>query len=132
MQRTMGATLTVMATSAATNIGTIALADQLNHLRARVPLSEQDVARVTGAEEATVRQWIERKAVPMGVQANRLAELIAVVEEMALNIQPDGIPDWLRREVAALDGESPADVIASGGYQRVMDIALWLSAGGFT
>ena len=29
-------------------------------------------------------------------------------------------------------GEVPADVIASGGYQRVMDIALWLSAGGFT
>ena len=54
-------------------------------------LSEQDVARATGAEEATVREWIERKAVPMGVQANRLAELIAVVEEMALNIEPDGI-----------------------------------------
>jgi hypothetical protein len=121
-----------MATSAATSIGTIALADQLNHLRARVPLSAQDVARATGAEQATVRQWIERKAAPMGVEANRLAELIAVVEEMALNIEPGGIPEWLRDEIPALEGETPADVIASGGYQRVIDIALWLSAGGFT
>lgn len=132
MARTMGATLPLMATSAATNIGTIALADQLNHLRARVAVSEEDVARATGAELTTVRQWIERKAAPTGVEANRLAELIAVIEEMALNIHPDGIPEWLGQDVPALEGEAPADVIAAGGYQRVMDIALWLSAGGFT
>jgi hypothetical protein len=132
MSRTPGATLPVMAMPAATSIGTIALADQLNRLRARIPLSEEDVARATGAKRAIVRQWIERKAAPMGAQANRLAELIAVVEEMALNIQPDSIPGWLRDEVPALGGETPADVIASGGYQRVIDIALWLSAGGFT
>lgn len=132
MARTMGATLPLMATSAATNIGTIALADQLNHLRARVPVSEEDVARATGAELGTVRQWIERKAAPTGVEANRLAELIAVIEEMTLNIHPDGIPEWLSQDVPALEGETPADAIAAGGYQRVMDIALWLSAGGFT
>jgi hypothetical protein len=124
--------LPLMATSAATSIGTIALADQLNRLRARVPLSEQDIARATGAEPATVRQWIERKAAAMGVEANRLAELIAVVEEMALNIERDSIQEWLRDGIPALEGETPADVIASGGYQRVIDIALWLSAGGFT
>ena len=95
MQQATSARLPVVATSTATNIGTIALADQLNHLRARVPLAEGDVARATGVDEATVRGWIERKAVPMGVHANRLAELIAVVEGMALNIRPDGIPEWL-------------------------------------
>jgi hypothetical protein len=116
----------------ATNIGTIALADQLNRVRVRVPLAEGDVARATGADQATVRDWIERKAAPMGVYANRLAELIAVVEEMALNVKGDTIPGWLGTEVDALEGETPADVIAAGGYQRVMDIALWLSTGGFT
>ena len=48
-------------------------------LRARVPLSEHDVARATGVDEATVREWIERKSPPTGVRANRLNELIAVV-----------------------------------------------------
>ena len=65
------------------------------------------------SDEATVRGWIERKAVPMGVHANRLAELIAVVEEMALNIQPDGIPEWLGSEVPALGGDG------AGGRDRL-------------
>jgi hypothetical protein len=86
----------------------------------------------TGADQATVRDWIERKGAPMGVFANRLAELIAVVEELALNVKGDAIPGWLRTEADALDREAPADAIAAGGYQRVMDIALWLSTGGFT
>ncbi len=132
MQVSSGAKVAVMASSTATTIGTIALADQLNHLRARVPLSDADVARATGVEPATAREWIERKAAPVGMHANRLAELIAVVEELALNVKPDGIARWLASEVPALDGGVPADVIASGGYQRVMDIAQWLSTGGFT
>lgn len=123
-------TLDDVATAA--NIGTIALADQLNHLRARVLLTEADVARATGADEAVARQWIVRAEAPMGVHANRLAELMAVVEEMALNVKPESIPEWLTTPVEALSGEVPADVIATGGYQRVMDIALWLSTGGFT
>lgn len=119
-----------MATAA--TIGTIALADQFNHLRARVPLTQTDVARATGADEASARQWIERTAAPMGVYSNRLAELTAVVEEIALNVTPESIPGWLASPVEVLGDEAPADVIASGGYQRVMDIALWLSTGGFT
>jgi hypothetical protein len=68
----------------------------------------------------------------MGVHVNRLAELMAVVEEMALSVKLDSIPARLATPVDALDGETPADVIATGGYQRVMNIALWLSSGGFT
>ena len=60
MRQATSARLAVVATSTATNIGTIALADQLNRLRARVALSEGDVARATGVDEATVRQWVER------------------------------------------------------------------------
>lgn len=100
----------------ATNIGTIALADQLNHLRARVTLSDAVVARATGADEAVARRWTERVEAPMGVHANRLAELMAVVEEMALSVKPESIPAWLTTAVEALDGETPADVIAAGGY----------------
>jgi hypothetical protein len=113
-------------------IGKIALADQLNRLRARVALSEEDVAQATGADPVIARQWIERTEPPMGVFANRLTELVSIVEEMALNVTPEGIPGWLASPVEALGGEAPADVIAAGGYQRVMDIAFWLSSGGFT
>jgi hypothetical protein len=90
------------------------------------------VARATGADEATVHGWIERRAAPMGEQVNRLAELIAVVEEMALNVKGKSIPDWLVSEVPALDGATPSDTIAAGGYERVMSLAVGLSAGAFT
>jgi DNA-binding transcriptional regulator YiaG len=62
----MGATVLNMATVAATSVGTIALADQLNRVRERVPLTVSDVASATGANDATVRQWFERKSAPMG------------------------------------------------------------------
>ena len=130
--RTTSATVPIMATSTPTTIGTIAIADQLQHLRQRVPLSERDVARATGADEQTVRTWLGRTAAPEGVQANRLAELIAVVEEMAFNLKPESLPGWLASNVPALDGEAPADVLAAGGYERVMDLARGLSAGVFT
>lgn len=132
MQATSGATVPVMATSEATNIGTIALADQLNRLRRQVPLSEAEIARATGADKATVGTWLNRQEPPMGDQANRLAELIAVLQEMALNVRAESLAEWLTSEVPALDGAVPADVIAAGGYERVMSLATGLSAGIFT
>jgi hypothetical protein len=113
-------------------MGTIALADQLNRLRERVPLSALEVARATGADETTVREWFDRKTAPMGASASRLVELIAVVDEMALNVKADSIPSWLGRQVPALHGRAPADVIAAGGYEELMDLAVGLSAGVFT
>jgi DNA-binding transcriptional regulator YiaG len=122
----------VMARSPAANVGTIALADQLNRLRERVPLSALEVARATGADETTVREWFDRKAAPIGASASRLAELIAVVDEMALNVKADSIPPWLGHPVPALHGRAPADVIAGGGYEELMGLAVGLSAGVFT
>jgi hypothetical protein len=120
------------ATTATMTIGTIALADQLNRLRERVPLSEQDVARATGADLATVQAWLGREAAPMGAHANRLTELIAVIDEMAGTFKPESVPSWLSDTAPALAGQAPADLIAAGAYEQVMDLALGLSAGAFT
>jgi DNA-binding transcriptional regulator YiaG len=128
----MGGTVTNVATTTATTVGTIAIADQLRHLHERVPLSERDIARATGADEDTVGAWLARKAVPTGIQANRLMETIAVVEEMALNVRPEGLREWLSTKMPALDGKTPADVIAAGGYEQVMAVALGLTYGAFT
>ena len=121
-----------MTATTAGTIGTIALADQLNRMRERVPLSEHDVARATGTDPATVQAWLGREAAPMGACANRLTELIAVIDEMAGTFKPESLPSWLNDAAPALDGQAPADAIAAGGYERVMDLALGLSAGAFT
>ena len=125
------ATVPPMATRA-TSIGTIALADQLNHLRSRVPLSEEDVSAATGADTATVTAWLERREAPAGEQAARLSELIAVVEMLEESTRPDAIGLWLHRSVPALRRRTPAAMIASGGYEQVYEIAAELAAGVFT
>ena len=112
-----------MATSAAKDIGTIALADQLNHLRERVRLSEHDIAAATGADQVTVRGWLVRSIVPTENPAMRLSELIAACERLEISTKPDVIPDWLNRPVPILGGNTPLETIASGGYERVAAIA---------
>ena len=117
------ATVANVATAASTNIGTIALADQLNHLRERVQLSEHDVAAATGADEKTVRGWLERRSAPAGQPAMRLSELIAACERLEVSTKPEAIPEWLNRPVPTLEGRTPLETIAAGGYERVAAIA---------
>jgi hypothetical protein len=112
---------------------TIALADLLIALRERVPLSEGQIARGTGADAQTVRAWLERREAPGGVQAQRLTELVAFVEEMARNVRGETLAgEWLDGEVDFLSGANPLDEIAAGRYERMIQYALGLSHGVFT
>ena len=121
-----------MASTAAGTSGMIGLADQLRLLRERVPLSTADVRAATGAHEATVISWLERREGPAGNEAARLSELIAVVEILEESTRLDAIGPWLHRSVPALNGRAPVDVIASGGYEQVYELAAELAAGVFT
>jgi hypothetical protein len=112
-----------MATSAANSLGTIALADQLINVRERVPISRQDVATATGADEPTIDAWLERRAAPVGLQAVRLSELIAAVERLEVTTKREVIPDWLRRSVPALNGRTPLETLAAGGYETIAGFA---------
>ena len=116
-------TVVSVATTAVNSIGTIALADQLIHLRERVPLSEHDVAAVTGADERTVTAWLKRDVAPSGLQAARLSELVAAVERLEVTTKREVIPDWLRRKVPALDGKTPLETLAAGGYEQIAGLA---------
>ncbi len=115
------ATFDLVATAA--HSGTIALADQLIHLRERVPLAEVDIAEVTGADAATVAAWLERRVAPAGQHAVRLSELIAACERLAVSTKPEFIPQWLRRQVPSLGGQTPLHALASGGYEQIAGIA---------
>ncbi|MGH7922907.1 MAG: hypothetical protein ACREQM_23615 [Candidatus Dormibacteraceae bacterium] len=111
----------------------MALADLMIALRERVPLSEVQIARGTGADEGTVRGWLERREVPAGVEGQRLVELVAFVEEMARNVQGETLAGWwLDGEVDVLSGANPLDEIAAGRYERMIQYALGISHGVFT
>jgi len=103
----------------------MALADLLIGLRERVPLSEVQIARATGVEQETVRAWLERRQAPSGVHAQRVAELVAFVEEMARNLSGNALADWwLDGNVDLLDGANPLDEIAAGRYEDMIQYAL--------
>lgn len=82
-------------------------------------LTDEDLARATGAAASTARAWLSHSRVPSGARAERLAELSAVVERLARVIEPSYIPVWMRKPIEALDDDKPLDVIARGDYKRV-------------
>ena len=111
---------------------TIALADLLIALRQRVPMSELQIARATRADPTTVKAWIERREAPDGLHAQRQAELVAFVQEMALNIRGDALAGWLDGSIDFRGSVNPLDEIANGRYKQMIDFALGLSHGVFT
>jgi transcriptional regulator with XRE-family HTH domain len=82
-------------------------------------LTTSDIARATGADDSTVRAWINETRSPSGERAERLAELSAVVERLAAVIDPEYIPVWLRKPNALLGDEKPIDLVATADYRKV-------------
>jgi hypothetical protein len=111
---------------------TVALVDLLIALRERVPMSEVQIARATRADLATVKAWLERREAPAGLHAQRLTELVAFVQEMALNVRGDALAGWLDAAVDVLGGNNPLDETAEGRYKPMIDFAFGLSYGVFT
>ncbi len=112
---------------------TMALADLLIGLLERVPMTEVQIARATRAEPATIRRWLQRRKAPAGLEAQRLTELVAFVQELALNLHGETLAGWwLDGQVDVLDGANPLDEIAGGRYERMIQYARGISHGVFT
>jgi transcriptional regulator with XRE-family HTH domain len=110
----------------------LAYADEVVRIRRLAPLTERDIARATGASVPTVSAWLHRTRAPRGQRADRLVELAALVERLAAVLQPDYVPVWLNRPLAALGHRKPLEVIAGGGYEDVSRIVAGLEAPTFT
>jgi len=74
----------------------------------RVPPSESQIARATLAAPATIQAWLRRREAPTGLEAQRLTELVAFVDEMARNLTGDTLAGWwLDGNVDFLSGANP-------------------------
>jgi len=97
----------------------VGFAGEAAHIQEIGHLSTADLARATGADESTVRAWLNETRSPSGERAERLAEFSSVVERLAKVIRPDYIPVWLRKPNPLLDDEKPIDLVATGEYRSV-------------
>lgn len=96
-----------------------AFAKEAVRIRERGHLSDQLIARATGAARSTVRGWLALRTEPTGRRAERVAELSAIVERLARVMQPEYIPVWLTKPLEALKDEKPIECLARGEYVRV-------------
>lgn len=85
-------------------------------------LTEEEIAKGTGAARSTARAWLAGTRSPSGERSERLIELAAMVERLETVMDPDYVPIWLRKPVPALDYAKPIEVIGSGDYLRVAKV----------
>ena len=88
-----------------------------------------DIARVSDANPRSVSRWKAREAIPRRDAEERLLELRAVVDLVRRVMRDDAARLWMRSPNADLDYEKPLDLVASGNYQRVIDLLLALAEG---
>jgi transcriptional regulator with XRE-family HTH domain len=100
-------------------MSSVGFAGEANRLREVGNLSVADIARATGAEQSTVRAWLNDSRSPSGERAERLLELSSVIERLAGVVESEYIPVWLRKPNLALEEQKPIDVIAEGHYRQV-------------
>jgi transcriptional regulator with XRE-family HTH domain len=98
----------------------IAFAYEASRIRSVVGLSDQQIARATGAAPSTVRDWLSHRSSPTGRRAERVAELGEVIDRLTRVMDPDYIVVWLAKPIEALGDERPLDLVAQGEVRRVL------------
>ncbi len=91
---------------------------EVDQLR-RAGLTEDEIAKGTGAARSTARAWLAGTRSPSGQRSDRLIELAAMVERLETVMDPEYVPIWLRKPVPALDYAKPIELIGAGDYLSV-------------
>jgi putative toxin-antitoxin system antitoxin component (TIGR02293 family) len=97
-----------------------ALAERLDDLVERVDLDQAEVARVLGTNPRTVARWRHEGVSPRRESRERLLELLAVLERLAVTLTPMAAHDWLFTPNPFLDHHKPVDLLRDGGFRRVL------------
>jgi len=106
-----------------------ALSALLDHLYEGDVVDTADLARVSETNPRSVARWRSQESAPRREAEERLLELRAVVELARRVMRDDAARFWMRSPNRDLGYDKPLDLIASGQYQRVIDLLLALAEG---
>lgn len=101
----------------------------LDHLYEGDVVDTADLARVSETNPRSVARWRSQESAPRREAEERLLELRAVVELARSVMRDDAARFWMRSPNRDLGYDKPLDLIASGQYQRVIDLLLALAEG---
>ncbi len=88
-----------------------------------------DLARVSASHPRSVARWQTQEGKPRRQAEERLLELRAVVNLARRVMQDDAARFWMRSPNPDLGYRKPLDLIATGQYERVIDLLLALGEG---
>ena len=88
-----------------------------------------DLARVSATHPRSVVRWLTQETKPRRQAEERLLELRAVVTLARTVMQDDAARFWMRSPNRDLEYKKPLDLVATGQYERVIDLLLALSEG---
>ncbi len=108
----------------------VAFAEEASRIRRTGHLSDVQIGQAVGAAPSTVRDWFARRSSPSGSRAERVAELAEIVDRLTRVIDPEYIPVWLLKPIAALGNRKPLELIARGQARRVAELISGLESPG--
>lgn len=92
-------------------------------------LTLKQVALAVKADESTLHRW-RTGSTPSPVFLSRLEALDELVEEMRRTFRSrEAARAWLGREIPALDGRTPREIILNGGAEKLTGMLLALNTG---
>lgn len=96
----------------------------------RLGLTYREVARALRADESTLHRWRGGETEPSPVFLDRLEALEEFLAEVARTFRSDEAAlRWLDREVPALDGRTPRELLLAGRMERLTGLLLSLNLG---
>lgn len=101
---------------------TTAIARKLDSIKNRSGVSAREVAQMLATTPQTVSRWQTGRASPQPPSLDRLLKLDWIADQLGSIYEPDEARLWLFAPHAELEGRSPADLIAEGRTDEVLEI----------
>ena len=101
---------------------TTAIARKLHSIKDRGGISAREVAQLLDTTPQTVSRWQTGRASPQPTSLDRLLKLDWIADQLASLYESDEARLWLFSPHAELDGLRPADLIAAGRTDEVLEI----------
>lgn len=96
----------------------------------RLGLTYREIASALRADESTVHRWRSGESEPFPVFHSRLEALEELLTEVQRTFRsPNAARAWLAREVEALEGKRPRDLLLEGRVERVTALLAALNLG---
>jgi transcriptional regulator with XRE-family HTH domain len=108
-----------------------AYAEEVKRVRS-LGVDARDIAQATGAGVGTVTSWARATRQPSDQYRDRLLELIAIVDRLALTMDERFVPLWLNKPVLALGDERPLVALRKGRYRDVSRLVAELENDSFS